>query len=148
MDLQAAVMGVDLNDDQSYHDAEEADEPLDYGMKAISANLDGGLTYMGSGSAADAEDSVPQEPSGTNGHQQDTKLAKQKTLTNPDREVIAERSAEDLASPVLLTATAQVITHVEVESRQSASKIRTAAVSSARSLEHSLSPSTGLRSKG
>ena len=37
MDLQAASIGIDLND-ENLHDGEEAEDPLDHGMKAISGN--------------------------------------------------------------------------------------------------------------
>ena len=40
MDLQAASIGIDLNEEDPCHDAEEAEEPLDHGMKAIAANND------------------------------------------------------------------------------------------------------------
>ena len=38
MDLQAASIGIDLNEIDAFPDAEEADEPeepIDYGMKAV-----------------------------------------------------------------------------------------------------------------
>ena len=78
MDLQAASIGIDLNEDgeQSCHDAEEAEEPIDYGMKAIAANNEADLSGARLGSAGGAGASPTPELSRTSSHKQYTKLVK------------------------------------------------------------------------
>ena len=63
MDLQAASIGIDLNEEgeQSCHDAEEAEEPLDHGMKAIAANTEVDLGGARHGNAGEAGESATPE---------------------------------------------------------------------------------------
>ena len=92
-DLQAAAIGIDSHEGQSAHDAEEAEEPLDYGMKAISANNDTDLaTPAKYGNAEDADELM--SPALRRSHDSPgspyAKLAKQTTLMACEQDVVAE----------------------------------------------------------
>ena len=110
MDLQAASIGIDLNEIDAFPDAEEADEPeepIDHGMKAVQQSQ---MDQIASPTLKPEEPNTP-ELVRVNSPNNLT-LRKQTTLKNHEVETIIEKSGEKLVSPMPLRAK---ISHVDQE---------------------------------
>ena len=111
MDLQAASIGIDLNEIDAFPDAEEADEPeepIDYGMKAVQQSQ---MDQFASPPSKKIEEPNTPELIRVNSPNNLT-LRKQTTLKNHEVETIIEKHEENLVSPMPLRAK---ISHVDQE---------------------------------
>ena len=70
------MIGVNINDEDQGHDVEEAEEPIDYGMKAISSANVADPTRINQSSVADTEDFMPPDSDKPDSRLQYTKLQK------------------------------------------------------------------------
>ena len=105
MDLHAASIGIDLNEIDSFPDAEEAEEPIGYEMRAIQP---GKIETADSNTGELLSPATPELVRIDSANQQT--LRKQATLKKNDQENSLLKSDEELVSPVPLRAK---VSHVD-----------------------------------